>query len=228
MNSCSKLLCDKGIHSGSDYRKALLRKKKEINRADFENDPEYMELTRCNQYYDDEFPTEDQCSSNTPAVSNASILEIFDKSQKSHYSPPVWVPPPGWHHSPYDSPVKPWEQGYKAKKTRCKKGTKKNKKTGLCESTKKASTSATASALDMAIQMEKERLIDLAQVRAKVIKKGKTTSKVNNLDMAIEMEKERLMQLAQARANVIKSKTPAKRCPTGTRRNKKTGICEPK
>ena len=109
---CKLFMCNENIHSLSDWRKALLRKKNELRAAgvtDFESHPEYIRLTQCKQ---DEYQSEDQCK---------TFINI-------PYNPPQRRPQPT-QRRPMPPRHPPTE--------RCPKGTRRSKITMLCEPTQR-------------------------------------------------------------------------------------------
>lgn len=125
-NGCKREMCDQKIHSMSQWRRAMLNKKKELIAAgisQFEFHPEYVRIAQCKE---DEYLDEDQCKS------------MFNTSRKSSSrKSPSRKSPTG------KSPKKKCSIGmrYNKKnglcegsiKERCRKGTRRNKKTGECE-----------------------------------------------------------------------------------------------
>ena len=105
------------------------------------------------------------------------------------------------------------------KKEKCPKGTRRNKKTGLCEPYAKASSSSLPKA---------ESSSDEAS-----LPKAESSSDEASLPKAVS--KASLPKAEASSDKTKKSLTPqpilsnnAKKCPKGTRRNRRTGICEPK
>ena len=102
------------------------------------------------------------------------------------------------------------------KSKKCPKGTRKNKKTGLCEpKTGKATTPKSVSPLfsppETPSWLQSQKIRPLCPPGMKLKK-----------DSCVCVEK---TPPPKKISTVKKNKTP--KCPKGTRRNKKTGLCEP-
>lgn len=140
---CKKFLCKEAIHSKSEWRKAALKKKNELQNAGisaFEAHPEYQDITKCKPDDDDDYPSISECArinqptppgrqapSNRPANTGKRGRcpkgTAFNKrtqncEAKNRRGSPVKP----------TSPVRPGSA-----KKRCPNGTKRNKRTGNCE-----------------------------------------------------------------------------------------------
>jgi hypothetical protein len=72
MDECKRMMCDKNIYSLSDWRRAMLNKKKELISSgfpQFDSHPDYKRLTECKQ---DEFDDEVQCNTYKPKKAKSS------------------------------------------------------------------------------------------------------------------------------------------------------------
>ena len=110
------------------------------------------------------------------------------------------------------------------KKEKCPKGTRRNKKTGLCE---KASSSVEAS-------------LPKAETKASLPKAKESLTPLPNCPKGTRRNKKTGLcepyAKAESKASLPKAESKAKesllnnakKCPKGTRRNRRTGICEPK
>ena len=103
--NCKKFLCKESIHSKSEWRKAALKKKNELQNAGisaFEEHPEYQDITKCKPDDDDDYPSISECAR-------------------------INQPPPPGRQAPSSRPANTSKRG------RCPKGTRFNKKTLNCE-----------------------------------------------------------------------------------------------
>ena len=120
------------------------------------------------------------------------------------------------------SPAKPKTPSPAKKRKRCPKGTRKNKKTGNCESTTKKSISVKPKTPSP----EKKR-----KRCPKGTRKNKKTGKCESTTKSISAKPKTPSPAKPKTPSPAKPKTPSpekkrKRCPKGTRKNKKTGKCE--
>ena len=95
------------------------------------------------------------------------------------------------------------------KKEKCPKGTRRNKKTGLCEPYTKASSSS----------------LPKANTSSDEASLPKTESKAETKAYLPKAESKASLSKTESKAE---AKASLPNCPKGTRRNRRTGICEPK
>jgi hypothetical protein len=136
---CKPFLCKYKAHSLSEWRKAALNKKKELQNAGiiaFEAHPEYKNITKCKPD-DNNFPSKSWCDKRFGSWS--------DENQES----PKQASPPGKQASPKQASPKqaspkqasppskkastPSKKASTGKRARCKNGTRFNKKTQNCQ-----------------------------------------------------------------------------------------------
>jgi hypothetical protein len=98
--------------------------------------------------------------------------------------------------------------------SRCKKGTRRNKKTNLCEPVNKQKSP----------QQEKVPSLNKQKSPLKRCQKGTRRNKTTNLCEPVNKQKS---QQQEKVPSLNKKKSPLKRCQKGTKRNKKTNLCEP-
>ena len=101
----------------------------------------------------------------------------------------------------------------KTKLSRCPKGTRRNKKTKLCEPTYIAPMAAPDAASYGALPA--------------ISKFATTASNKSNANNLFNLEKRLKRLMGQNTSQTVKTTAKIKRCPKGTRRNKKTNVCEP-
>ena len=129
-HTCRKLFCSNSIYSIGDWRRAMLNKKKSlVNQGitNFENHPEYANLSQCKSNINDRFDTEKLCSKLLKKKSNRdSTLDETAESYNSFESVP--------RKQPKKSKRRATPQP-KTKLPRCPKGSRRDKKTKKCRST---------------------------------------------------------------------------------------------
>ena len=106
---CLNFLCKEKILSASEWKKKTLAKKIELRNSgivDFEHHPEYIKITNCKPD-DDYYPSKEYCKNNFGYGSNTR--------QKSNPN------------------KKPTQRAPTSNKVRCPNGTRRNKKTRMCE-----------------------------------------------------------------------------------------------
>jgi hypothetical protein len=103
------------------------------------------------------------------------------------------------------TPVASLTKDNKPKKTKCPKGTRKNRKTGVCEPKGLSPTPSLSSSLAA------EPLV-AQQLAAKLMERNLSTAKLTDA---------KLMEAP------LQDTIKPKKCPKGTRKNRRTGICEP-
>lgn len=160
-SNCLAKFCREKIYNISDWRKAMLAKRKELSKqgiVNFDENPEFTELTQCKGNINDEFLDEIGCV----RMNNTGNVK---------------------------PPVNPYANNPNYKRKRCPKGFKINPSPPFNCIPKKQAT---------------------AKARPKSTKQ-RTSSK-----------------RPSARSKPASAKAKPKRCPKGSRRNKKTGNCEAK
>ena len=125
--TCRKLFCSNSIYSIGDWRRAMLNKKKSlVNQGitNFENHPEYANLSQCKSNINDRFDTEKLCSKLLKKKSNRdSTLDETVESYNSFESVP--------RKQPKKSKRRATPQP-KTKLPRCPNGSRRDKKTKKC------------------------------------------------------------------------------------------------
>ena len=104
------------------------------------------------------------------------------------------------------------------KKEKCPKGTRRNKKTGLCEPYAKASSSSSLPKTES--KAESKASLPKAESKAS-LPKAESKASLPKAEASSDKTKKSLTPQPILSNN-------AKKCPKGTRRNRRTGICEPK
>ena len=126
--SCRKLFCSNSIYSIKDWRQAMLNKKKSlINQGitNFENHPEYANLSQCKSNINDRFDTEKLCSKLLKKKSKRDTT--LDESAERYNN---------FGSVPRKQPKKSKRQSSpQTKRQRCPKGSRWNKKTKSCRAT---------------------------------------------------------------------------------------------
>ena len=130
---CRRLFCSNNIYSSSDWRRAMLTKKKElINQGIvyFDIHPEFVNLVRCKSDITDKndvtvFNTEKECNKTLKRKSKRDVG--LDKMAENFGNVPSSAP-----HS-------------QTKRSKCPKGSRRDKKTKNCVSTSKNSATKRAS-----------------------------------------------------------------------------------
>lgn len=151
-----------------------------------------------------------------PSMENEPMHQmIMQTLQKNVKTPPLPTPPPASLVSPFQhlgktTPIK--SKTAKKVRKRCPKGTQKNPKTGRC--VKKEALKKMKQKEKKYKSIKKKSVKKQSSVKKSSVKKQ--SSLENVLDNAIKVQEKQLSL-----------KPKRKRCPKGTRKNVKTGECEP-
>ena len=130
---CKSMLCYYKAHSLSEWRKAALNKKKELQQRGhtaYEAHPEYQTITKCKPD-DNVFPSKSWCHENFGSWSDENQSSPKQASPKQ--ASPKQASPSKQASPPSKKASTPGKKANTGKRTRCKKGTRFNKRTQNCQ-----------------------------------------------------------------------------------------------
>jgi hypothetical protein len=119
---------------------------------------------------------------------------------------PITKCPKGTRKNKKTGICEPIDDAAKSEKTKCPKGTRKNKKTGICEPVEKAVVETIAEPME---ELVEEPMEELAEPIPGILKKCPKGTRKNK------------------KTGECEPIAKTTKCPNGTRKNKKTGECEP-
>jgi len=198
--NCQKKYCTDRIYSHADWRKqsvALKNQLRDDGVIDFEFHPEYTAHVGCktniNRYY-----TPDECERMKYGIYNPSPSPTD-----------VQIPTP---------PVRAYPPPQRDKKSRCKKGTTRNKRTGNCEPTKNKSRYYP---FRPSSPLRPSSPPKQSNNKSRCKRGTRRNKRTGNCEPT---NKSRYYPPRQPSPKPVNIKS---RCKKGTRRNKRTGNCEP-
>jgi hypothetical protein len=222
---CRKFMCSNKIYSNGEWKRALLKKKKELNNkgiTDFENDPEYKHLSNCKL---EEFDTKEDCKK------LQGILPANPLSPVSPYCSKLFCSNKIYNMNDFNKILNNKKKEFSSTRSNLFNcylqypGGRVFKTKEYCDATYPASPSTMSPGINRQSSARKQS----ATKQTKCPKGTRRDKKTKRCEPTTKNASKKRSPVRNKSSSAKKqSATKQKRCPKGTRRDKKTKNCVPK